>query len=93
MTHPSSQLNLGVYDHDTASSDSDDFIGRVSIDVTPFRPNTEYTLEYNLYSTARIAKRETNFWTSDGKYVIYSLVIFGKIRVFSLSGLFSINCL
>lgn len=55
--HGSSQIFLGVFDHDAGFSDHD-IIGRVSVDVTNLRPNTEYLLSYNLYPSAIITGRD-----------------------------------
>jgi len=55
--HASSQIFLAVFDFD-AGFDDHDLIGRVSIDVTNMRPDTEYLLSYNLYPSARIMGRE-----------------------------------
>ena len=57
MKHPSSQIFLGVFDYDGALSDHD-IIGRVSVDLTNLRPNTEYLLSYNLYPSARVSGRD-----------------------------------
>mmetsp|Transcript_37627 Transcript_37627/g.76561 ORF Transcript_37627/g.76561 Transcript_37627/m.76561 type:complete len:361 (+) Transcript_37627:1892-2974(+) len=53
MFHPSSQLFLGVFDYDDGMFDDHDLIGRVSVDVTNFYPDTEYLLTYNIYPTAK----------------------------------------
>jgi hypothetical protein len=55
--HPSSQLLLGVFDHDSGFDDHD-LIGRVSIDITNLRKDTEYLLSYNIYPSARVSGRE-----------------------------------
>merc|ERR1712238_80830 len=57
MSHPSSYLNIGVFDYDAGVSDqiaSHDLIGRVSVDLTNFRSATEYVLRYDIYPSARI---------------------------------------
>ena len=48
MNHPSSQLFLGVFDHDHIGTD--DFIGRAVINLSNFRPNTTYRLKYHLHA-------------------------------------------
>jgi hypothetical protein len=60
ILHSSSQLFLGLFDFDGGPIDDHDPIGRVSVDVSNFRPNTVYTVTYNLYPTARMkmAQRE-----------------------------------
>lgn len=57
MSHASSQIFLGVFDFD-AGFDDHDLIGRVSIDITNFRPNTEYILNYDIYPSARVSGRD-----------------------------------
>lgn len=52
VKHPSSQILIGVFDYDSGTAfniDSHDAIGRVSIDVTNFRFDTEYVLTYDLH--------------------------------------------
>eukprot|EP00536_Pseudo-nitzschia_multiseries_P015431 jgi/Psemu1/246838/estExt_Genewise1.C_8860010 len=67
MSHPSSYLNIGVFDFDAGGDRiaDHDLIGRVSVDVTNLRSSTEYVLSYNLCPTARLASR-----TSLGKIMI-----------------------
>ena len=50
MMHTSSQLFLGVFDYDATSPvDNHDFIGRISVDLSNFQPDTVYVLKYKLY--------------------------------------------
>ncbi|KAL7547952.1 hypothetical protein ACHAWF_011221 [Thalassiosira exigua] len=49
MMHTSSQLFLAVFDEDCGVLNSHDLIGRVSIDISNFRPDTVYTLHYNIF--------------------------------------------
>lgn len=49
MMHTSSQLFLGVFDYDGNVLNDHDFIGRVSVDLSNFQPNTVYVLKYKLY--------------------------------------------
>lgn len=56
ILHPSSQLFVGVFDYD--NGDSHDPISRVTIDTTSLHPNTEYMLNYNLYTSALTAERK-----------------------------------
>jgi Ca2+-dependent lipid-binding protein len=49
MMHTSSQLFLGVFDYDVNRLSSHDFIGRVSVDISNFQPDTVYVLHYKLY--------------------------------------------
>lgn len=58
MNHTSSQLFLGVLDTDAHSSH--DLIGRISVDMSNFQPNSIYLLEYNLYKSAKCGPREPN---------------------------------
>lgn len=55
MSHPSSQISIGVFDFDPGSIDDHDLIGRVSIDMTNLRKDTEYILSYNIFPSARIS--------------------------------------
>ena len=61
MINPSSQLFLGVFDYDASIIDDHDFIGRVTVELTPFSPRTEYILNYNLMRFPRAGKREKKF--------------------------------
>jgi C2 domain len=54
--HASSSIFLGVFDFDAGLSDHD-LIGRVSVNITNLRPNTEYLLNYNLYPSAIVSGR------------------------------------
>ncbi|MGK3761763.1 MAG: hypothetical protein ACI8RD_014081 [Bacillariaceae sp.] len=67
MGHPSSTLNIGVFDYDAGSDrlTDHDLIGRVSVDLTNFRSATEYVLSYTIFPSARIAGRK-----SEGKVMI-----------------------
>jgi hypothetical protein len=58
IAHPSSQLFLGVFDYDSGLLDDHDLIGRVSVDLTNLRPDTEYILSYNICPSARVGVRE-----------------------------------
>jgi hypothetical protein len=53
--HPSSQVLVGIFDHDKGRSS--DEIGRVAIDVSNFAPLTEYTLSFDLHTTSCLEKR------------------------------------
>jgi hypothetical protein len=57
--HSSSQLFLGVFDYDISLSatESNDTLGRVSIDLTSLRRDTMYTLTYNIYNAAKMSQR------------------------------------
>jgi hypothetical protein len=59
MMHSSSHLFLGVFDYDLSIVDDHDLIGRVSIDLTNMRPDTEYLLYYNIYDTAKVSNRKS----------------------------------
>eukprot|EP00537_Pseudo-nitzschia_pungens_P003533 CAMPEP_0172372246 /NCGR_PEP_ID=MMETSP1060-20121228/46652_1 /TAXON_ID=37318 /ORGANISM="Pseudo-nitzschia pungens, Strain cf. cingulata" /LENGTH=1198 /DNA_ID=CAMNT_0013098153 /DNA_START=437 /DNA_END=4033 /DNA_ORIENTATION=+ len=67
MYHPSSYINIAVFDYDAGGARiaDHDLIGRVSVDLTNLRSSTEYVLSYNLCATARLASR-----TSLGKIMI-----------------------
>jgi len=60
--YPSSAIYLGVHDYDRGSAlfSDHDFIGRCMVDLTKFRPNTEYLLDYALYTNAMKLDRKQN---------------------------------
>ena len=58
MTHTSSRLYVGAFDYDPGMAADHDIIGRLSIDLTNLRPDTEYLLTYNLYEDSIAADRE-----------------------------------
>ena len=60
MMHSSSQLFVGVFDHDDGINPADDhdLVGRVSVDLSNLRKGTLYTLKYNLYTTALMSGRK-----------------------------------
>jgi C2 domain len=60
MLHSSSQLFLGVFDYDAGFNPTDDhdLIGRVSVDLSNLQKDTVYTLNYQLFPTARMAARD-----------------------------------
>lgn len=57
--HSSSQLFLGVFDFDEGINPTDDhdLVGRISVDISNLRKDTLYTLQYNIYTTARMSAR------------------------------------
>ena len=62
MAHPSSQILIGVFDYDSEKNvafNSHDAIGRISIDITNFRRDTEYVLTYDLYRSVLDNERQT----------------------------------
>jgi len=61
MEHPSSFLNLGIFDYDNGLDrlDDHDLIGRVSVDLTNLRSATEYVLSYNICPTTRLNDRRS----------------------------------
>jgi C2 domain len=58
MAHPSSQLCIGVFDFDGSPIGDHDLVGRVSVDLTNLRRDTEYVLSYNLFPSARVLSRD-----------------------------------
>lgn len=57
--HVSSNLHIGVFDHDEGITGGDDDIcGKVSVDLANLRSNTEYLLTYNLYENSVLIGRE-----------------------------------
>ncbi len=61
MMHTSSQLFIAVFDSDDTPLNDHDLCGRVSVDLSNFRPDTIYTLDYNLYPTAKNSPREAKY--------------------------------
>jgi Ca2+-dependent lipid-binding protein len=55
MYHPSSQLFIGVFDHDL---EDHDLIGRVAVNLSNLQPDTLYTLTYDLYFSGKSKARE-----------------------------------
>lgn len=54
MLHPSSQLMIGVFDHDSGFTEGGhDFIGRVVVNLSNLRPNVLYTTKYDLHRSPR----------------------------------------
>jgi len=52
IQHPSSQVMIGLVDFDAENGmDDHDPIGRATIDITNFRPSTEYLLTYDLHKS------------------------------------------
>jgi hypothetical protein len=51
MFHPSSQLYIGIFDHDAVQNH--DLIGRVAVNVSNLQPDTVYTLTYELFPSGK----------------------------------------
>jgi hypothetical protein len=52
--HPSSQIYIGVFDHDVAipgTRGKHDKMGRLVVNPTNFRPNTVHTLRYHIFDS------------------------------------------
>lgn len=60
LMHGSSQLFLGVFDYDDGIGPTDvhDMVGKVSVDVSNLQRDVQYTLTYNIYTTARMTDRK-----------------------------------
>jgi len=60
MYHSSSQIFVGVFDHDSGNNPADDHdpIGRLTVDISNLRRNTVYLMKFNLYTSARMSQRE-----------------------------------
>mmetsp|Transcript_36349 Transcript_36349/g.79135 ORF Transcript_36349/g.79135 Transcript_36349/m.79135 type:complete len:1145 (+) Transcript_36349:145-3579(+) len=54
--HSSSQLFLGIFDYNATGQN--DRVGRVVVDLSAYRPNTEYLLHFNIFNTQRMTKRK-----------------------------------
>jgi len=63
MMHTSSPLFVAIFDSDDVPLNQHDLIGRVSIDLSNFRSNTVYVLDYNLFPTAKNAPRDAKYGT------------------------------
>jgi hypothetical protein len=58
MAHTSSQIFIGVFDFDDSPIGDHDLVGRVSVDLSNLRRDTEYVLGYNLYPSGRVCGRD-----------------------------------
>jgi hypothetical protein len=56
--HPSSPLYLGVFDYDSISLENHDTVGRITVDVSNLPSDTDCILQYDLYTSARVIKRQ-----------------------------------
>jgi len=56
LTHPSSMLNLGVFDFDLGIGNHE-AIGRVTVNISNLQRDTDYTLRYNLHKSANVVDR------------------------------------
>ncbi len=54
-----SSLYLGVFDHDCGPFPHKG-LGRATIDLHELKPNTKYTLKYNLYSSSNVTSRKVS---------------------------------
>lgn len=72
-THTSSSLFLAVFDRDKVPTVNHDLIGRVTIDISNFRPGSTYLLEYNLYPVS-LAGFEAQ--SSSSKFSPYNTFIY-----------------
>jgi len=65
MIHPSSQILLGVFGSQILSSH--EYLGKVSVDITQFRPQTKYFLDYDLSDThMNKVKKAERYWNNQG---------------------------
>jgi hypothetical protein len=69
MMHTSSQLFIGVFDYDGNAFNDHDFIGRVSVDLSNFQPDTVYVLKYK---RIRFDLKQPYRILSDGKGKVQS---------------------
>lgn len=63
MMHTSSQLFIAVFDSDDTPLNDHDLCGRVSVDLSNFRPDTVYILDFNLFPTAKNSPRDAKYGT------------------------------
>jgi len=83
VAHPSSRLYLGVFDCDKNSLQDHDLAGRITVDLTNFTQNMEYTLTYNLQESSMLAEQKNArgsvtirlriVWENERKAVFMSL--------------------
>jgi len=60
VMHMSSDLKVGVLDYDSPAPMAEhDPIGRAEVDITNLRPGTEYTVYFDLYTSAILKKRKS----------------------------------
>ncbi len=60
MSGMSSPIYIGVFDHDVQPVDHHDPIGRITIPMQKFVPNTTYMLSYDLFNTNEIGNRRSD---------------------------------
>ncbi|KAG7337322.1 C2 domain containing protein [Nitzschia inconspicua] len=84
IAHPSSQLQIGVFDFDVARGglNSHDPAGRITVDVTNFSPLTEYVLSYNIYESVLDDVRQPR-----GKITIRLRIEYDSFQKFSIGAL------
>ena len=63
MMHTSSQLFVAIFDSDDTPLNNHDLVGRVSIDLSNFMPDTVYVLNFNLFHTAKSSPRDAKYGT------------------------------
>ncbi len=86
MAHGSSQILIGVFDHEIDKGATP--IGRVSVDATNLHPNTEYVLVFDLYkSILDNVRREVGKLTIRLKMEYHSFkdVVIGSLQIPSLN--------
>jgi len=58
---PSSSVMLAILDYDSTNPmDDDDPIGRVTVDLSNMRPNTDYTMQFDLTTSSLVSMRKTH---------------------------------
>lgn len=84
--HPSSQVYVGIFDFDklnrignTMRKRVHDPIGRVLVNLTQFYPDTEYTLQYQIYPLDKDANQHRAEQTHNGTIVLRLRVEWGDI--------------
>lgn len=85
VQHPSSQLFVSVFDHDTVNrfrtrmkASVHDPIGRVLINLTQFNPGTLYTLQYHIYHLGVDEQKNRNDETPNGTLILRLRVEWGS---------------
>jgi hypothetical protein len=82
IQHPSSQVLVGVFDYDSVGINAHDPIGRVSIDITNFRADTDYLLTFVLHRSVLDNER-----LAMGKLTVRLRIEYDSYRGFVLGGL------
>lgn len=70
ITHASSPLFISVFDFDMGPGGHDG-IGRIAVNLSHFKADTLYTLEYNIYPASNVTEREVSQYVFSRKPIIF----------------------